>query len=33
MVQDLLGAKRDLKLSGLFKQHSRYEVLVLDDFS
>ncbi len=31
MVQDLLAAKRDLKLSGLFKKLSRYEVLVLDD--
>jgi hypothetical protein len=27
-VQDLLAAKRDLKLSGLFKRLSRYEVLV-----
>jgi DNA replication protein DnaC len=31
MVQDLLAAKRDLKLSRLFKTLSRYEVLVLDD--
>src|SRR3954463_14674404 len=31
MVQELLAAKRDLKLSGLFKKLSRYEVLVLDD--
>jgi DNA replication protein DnaC len=31
MVQDLLAAKRDLKLSGLFKKLARYEVLVLDD--
>mgnify|MGYP001792433748 CR=1 FL=1 len=31
MVQDLLAAKRDLKLSGLFKRLSRYEVPVLDD--
>ena len=31
LVQDLLVAKRDLKLSGLFKKLSRYEVLVLDD--
>lgn len=31
MVQDLLAAKRDLKLSGLFKKLSRYEVLVRDD--
>jgi DNA replication protein DnaC len=30
-VQDLLAAERDLKLSGLFKRLSRYEVLVLDD--
>jgi DNA replication protein DnaC len=31
MVQDLLAAKRDLKLSRCFKGLSRYEVLVLDD--
>jgi DNA replication protein DnaC len=31
MVRDLPAAKRDLKLSGLFKKLSRYEVLVLDD--
>ena len=31
MVQDLLAAKRDLKLSRVFKSLSRYEVLVLDD--
>jgi DNA replication protein DnaC len=31
MVQDLLAAKRDLKLSRYFKSLSRYEVLVLDD--
>jgi DNA replication protein DnaC len=31
MVQDLLAAKRDLKLSRLFKTLSRYEALVLDD--
>src|SRR3954467_6061842 len=31
MVQDLLAAKRGLKLSGLFKKLARYEVLVLDD--
>jgi DNA replication protein DnaC len=31
MVQDLLMAKRDLKLSRFFKGLSRYEVLVLDD--
>lgn len=31
MVQDLLAAKRDLKLSRSLKALSRYEVLVLDD--
>ena len=31
MVQDLLAAKRDLKLSRYFKTLSRYEVLILDD--
>jgi len=31
MVQDLLAAKRDLRLSRSFKGLSRYEVLVLDD--
>ena len=31
MVQDLLGAKRDLKLRGFLKKISRYEVLILDD--
>src|SRR3954470_13242694 len=31
MVQDLLAAKRDLKLSRYFKNPSRYEVLILDD--
>ena len=31
MVQDLLAAKRDLKLCRYFKTLSRYEVLVLDD--
>jgi DNA replication protein DnaC len=31
MVQDLLAAKRDLKLSRYFKSLARYEVLVLDD--
>ena len=31
MVQDLLAAKRDQKLSRYFKSLSRYEVLVLDD--
>jgi DNA replication protein DnaC len=31
MVQDLLAAKRDLRLSRFFKSLSRYEVLVLDD--
>ncbi len=31
MVQDLLAAKRDLRLSRFFKTLARYEVLVLDD--
>jgi DNA replication protein DnaC len=31
MVQDLLSAKRDLRLSRVFKNLSRYEVLILDD--
>ena len=31
MIQDLLVAKRDLKLSRYFKNLERYEVLVLDD--
>jgi DNA replication protein DnaC len=31
MVQDLLAAKRDLRLSRCFKSLSRYEVLVPDD--
>ena len=31
MVQDLLAAKRHLKLSRYFKVLSRYEVLILDD--
>src|SRR5436305_11370461 len=31
MVQDLLAAKRDLKLRGFLKKNSRYEVLILDD--
>ena len=31
MVQDLLAAKRDLKLSRVFKSLSRYEALVLDE--
>src|SRR3954471_3474556 len=31
MIQDLLVAKRDLKLSRYFKNLARYEVLVLDD--
>jgi DNA replication protein DnaC len=31
MIQDLLVAKRDLKLSRDFKNLARYEVLVLDD--
>jgi DNA replication protein DnaC len=31
VVQDLLAAKRDLKLRGFLKKNSRYEVLILDD--
>jgi DNA replication protein DnaC len=31
MVQDLLVAKRELKLRGFLKKISRYEVLILDD--
>jgi DNA replication protein DnaC len=31
MVQDLLTAKRDLKLRGFLKKISRYQVLILDD--
>jgi DNA replication protein DnaC len=31
MAQDLLAAKRDLKLSRVFKSLARYEVLILDD--
>jgi DNA replication protein DnaC len=31
MVQDLLAAKRDLRLSRVFKGLARYEVLILDD--
>jgi DNA replication protein DnaC len=31
MVQDLLAAKRDLKLRGFLKKISRYHVLILDD--
>lgn len=31
IVQDLLAAKRDLKLRGFLKKISRYEVLILDD--
>jgi DNA replication protein DnaC len=31
MVQDLLAAKRDLKLRGFLRKNSRYEVLILDD--
>jgi DNA replication protein DnaC len=31
MVQDLLGAKRDLRLRGFLKKISRYEVVILDD--
>jgi len=31
MVQDLLAAKRDLRLRGFLKKISRYEVVILDD--
>jgi DNA replication protein DnaC len=31
IVQDLLAAKRDLRLRGFLKKISRYEVLILDD--
>jgi len=31
MVQDLLVAKRELRLSRMFKSLARYEVLILDD--
>jgi len=31
LVQDLLGAKRDLKLARVLKQWSRFEALILDD--
>ena len=31
MVQDLLAAKRDLKLRGFLKRISRYHVMILDD--
>ena len=31
MVQDLLAAKRDLKLRGFLKKISRYQVMILDD--
>jgi DNA replication protein DnaC len=31
MVQDLLAAKKELKLRGFLKKISRYEVLILDD--
>ena len=31
MVQDLLAAKRDLKLRGFLKRISRYHVVILDD--
>ena len=31
MVQDLLAAKRDLRLRGFLKKISRYEVMILDD--
>jgi DNA replication protein DnaC len=31
LVQDLLAAKRDLKLRGFLKKISRYQVMILDD--
>src|SRR5271156_2019936 len=31
MVQDMLAAKKELKLRGFLKKISRYEVLILDD--
>ena len=31
MVQDLLAAKRDLKLRGFLKKISQYHVMILDD--
>jgi DNA replication protein DnaC len=31
MVQDLLGARRDLRLREFLKKISRYEVVILDD--
>ena len=31
MVQDLLAAKRDLKLRGFLRKISRYQVMILDD--
>ncbi len=31
IVQDLLAAKRDLKLRGFLKQICRYQVMILDD--
>ena len=31
IVQDLLAAKRDLKLRGFLKKISRYQVMILDD--
>jgi DNA replication protein DnaC len=31
MIQDLLAAKKELKLRGFLKKISRYEVLILDD--
>ena len=31
VVQDLLAAKRDLRLRGFLKKISRYEVVILDD--
>ena len=31
MVQDLLAAKRDLKLRGFLKKISQYHLMILDD--
>ena len=31
LVQELLSAKRDLKLSRLIKKYSRYEGMIIDD--
>lgn len=33
LVQDLLAAKRDLKLNALLKKFDRYEALIIDDIS